>query len=216
MSDKYDETVRMVLENCPSALILHGKHPLQVARAATTGADLAAEFEAVFQDAVDVGVAVAHIPWDFVVEDVAGTTLVAASVQQDEQGIKLDTAQTMAALRDRNAVRQRHADYLRRQHTLSIANVVRGELQHGKKSIPICTGVGGDKATRVGFKDVPDRFEIEDEPAALAWAKANCPDAVKVKESVLVTPLFAHVKATGELPDGCKLVAGTKDVFYGV
>jgi phage host-nuclease inhibitor protein Gam len=66
---------------------------------------------------------------------------------------------------------------------------------------------------KAGFRKSPDKLEIEDEKATLAWAKEHKPEAVKVTESVLKTPLMEGFKATGELPDGVKFVEGV-DTFY--
>jgi len=66
---------------------------------------------------------------------------------------------------------------------------------------------------KAGFRKTPDKLEIADDKAALAWAKAHKPEAVKVTESVLKTPLMDNFKATGELPDGVKYIEGM-DVFY--
>jgi len=63
----------------------------------------------------------------------------------------------------------------------------------GKKvrSIKLLSGV-------VGFRKNPSSLAIVDKDAALEWAKANLPDAIKVVESVGVSPLKLHVEATGE------------------
>ncbi|MBP7561427.1 MAG: host-nuclease inhibitor Gam family protein [Armatimonadetes bacterium] len=51
---------------------------------------------------------------------------------------------------------------------------------------------------KLHFRKNPSSLKIEDMDAALEWAKANLPDAVKVVESVGVTPLKAYVEGTGE------------------
>ncbi|MFA5377241.1 MAG: host-nuclease inhibitor Gam family protein [Dehalococcoidia bacterium] len=84
---------------------------------------------------------------------------------------------------------------------------VEAAIDGGKKrSINLPFGIAG-------FRHTPDKLEIKDEAAALAWAKANKPEAVKVRESILKEPLADHIKTTGEIPDGCEPVPG-EDRFY--
>lgn len=78
-----------------------------------------------------------------------------------------------------------------------------------------------DKKTRsvkllngtIGFRHNPDKLEVEDELAALEWAKAQLPEAVCVKESLDKSIAKEHIKSTGEVPDGCTLIPGS-DAFY--
>lgn len=76
------------------------------------------------------------------------------------------------------------------------------------KSVKYLTG-------RAGQRTQPERLTLEDEKVALAWAKRACPEAVKVVESLLVTPLIERWKASGALPPGCK-VAPSYEKFYPV
>ena len=60
------------------------------------------------------------------------------------------------------------------------------------------------------LRTVAPTVSVTNEQDAIAWAEQNCPDAVKVKKSVLVTPVKAmfidgqHLKE--ELPDGFEFV----------
>ena len=54
---------------------------------------------------------------------------------------------------------------------------------------------------RVRFRKMPDNF-IYDDQAIITWAKKHLPEAVRVKEEPDKAAIKAHVKATGELPDG--------------
>lgn len=65
----------------------------------------------------------------------------------------------------------------------------------------------------VSFREVKPTIEILDEEKALDWARSNMPSAVKVKESLLITPLkeaFIGKDAndTVDLPDGFGIVEG--------
>ena len=66
--------------------------------------------------------------------------------------------------------------------------------QEQGKSISLPSG-------RVRFRKVPDKF-IYDDQAVIAWAKQHLPEAVRIKEELEKNTIKAHVKATGELPDG--------------
>jgi len=41
----------------------------------------------------------------------------------------------------------------------------------------------------LSFRKTPGSIKVIDEGLALEWAKANCPEAIRVNESVIVTPL---------------------------
>ena len=60
-------------------------------------------------------------------------------------------------------------------------------------------------AGRVGFRTKQDRLVIDDEAAAIAWAKNHCPGAVNTVERCGKRHLDEHFEATGELPDGARL-----------
>lgn len=66
-----------------------------------------------------------------------------------------------------------------------------------KKSISLPSGT-------VGFRSSADTVEVEDEEKALAWAETACPDAIKVKRSVLKTPIKALLAEGGVLTTGEK------------
>ena len=66
--------------------------------------------------------------------------------------------------------------------------------QEQGKSISLPSG-------RVRFRKVPDKF-IYDDQAIITWAKQHLPEAVRIKEEPDKAAIKAHVKATGELPDG--------------
>lgn len=74
----------------------------------------------------------------------------------------------------------------------------------------------GKKKTRAlphgefGNRWQPERIEIIDPVAAVAFAKAN---GLEIKESVNKTPLHDHVKKTGIIPDGVEVVPGWDKFF---
>lgn len=56
-----------------------------------------------------------------------------------------------------------------------------------------------------------DRVTVTDEEKLLAWCRVNCPDAVKVETSILVSKLPEHTVADGRMVD-----ARTGEVVPGV
>ena len=77
---------------------------------------------------------------------------------------------------------------------LHLENLLMPWAQEQGKSVSLPSG-------RVRFRKVPDKF-IYDDRAVIEWAKANLPEAVRIKEEPDKATIKAHVKATGELPDG--------------
>jgi phage host-nuclease inhibitor protein Gam len=57
------------------------------------------------------------------------------------------------------------------------------------------------------FRSVPGGPRLADPDAALAWARANKPELIEVKERVTITALRGWIEASGgELPDGVEIV----------
>jgi phage host-nuclease inhibitor protein Gam len=85
---------------------------------------------------------------------------------------------------------------------IEYANAHRAELVTGKKKSR--TFPGGT----VGWRESGGGLTVVDEAACLAWAKRqDAPELLRVKEEVVKAALKAHMTLTGEIPDGCELVA---------
>ena len=80
------------------------------------------------------------------------------------------------------------------------------ENNEGRRTLPLPDGT-------LGFRKKRPTIQIEDEDRVLDWCESNLPDAIRIKRSVLKTPLNEHLQETGELPPGCDLDAGG-DEFY--
>lgn len=65
----------------------------------------------------------------------------------------------------------------------------------------------------LGYRKAPDKLEVTDESAVIQWARRHMPDAVKVVESVLKTPIKDAVKRGLEVPPGCEYKAGGDEFF---
>jgi hypothetical protein len=78
--------------------------------------------------------------------------------------------------------------------------------QRGRKSIKLPAGT-------VGFRTEPTRLAVKDEPALLAWCKANLPDAIQTIQRVLKSSVKDHIGGTGEIPDGTEIAGGQQKFF---
>lgn len=102
----------------------------------------------------------------------------------------------------RKALAWRHAQPFRE----AVDTMLAQQRAQGDKRRSVETFFG-----RAGYRKAPQRLEVENPEQAITWATAHLPDALKV--DVSTSKLLAHVKATGELPDGCAVVGGG-DNFY--
>lgn len=66
---------------------------------------------------------------------------------------------------------------------------------------------------KAGLRTIADKMVVRDEQAVLEWARKNCPEAVKIVESLLITPLKKLLEDTGELAPGCEIHEGYEK-FY--
>jgi hypothetical protein len=100
---------------------------------------------------------------------------------------------------------QREEEFFQRRFGPSLEAWVTENL-HGRKTLRLPDGALGYRRRRM-------TLQIEDKEQLLEWCKSNLPDAVRVKEDVLKTPLNEHLKETGEVPPGCDIEPGG-DEFY--
>lgn len=108
------------------------------------------------------------------------------------------------AAREQKAAR-REEEFLLRRFGPSLQAWMQ-ENAKGKKTVRLLDGTVGVRRKRM-------TLHIEDRELLLDWCRRNLPDAVKVEEDILKTPLNEHLRETGEVPPGCDLGA-TGDEFY--
>lgn len=133
----------------------------------------------------------------------AALAAIEAEMRRNEEVAQRRIEMIRAWMEEQNAVLERRANFLR------------GLLEQAARAYPY---PGKAKSRKLphgtfGSRTVPPKLEIEDEMAALAFAKAQVPDAVRVRESVLVSELKAWWQSTGILPDGCRVVPA-EERFY--
>ena len=133
----------------------------------------------------------------------AALAAIEAEMRRNEEVAQRRIEMIRAWLEEQNAVLERRADFLR------------GLLEQAARAYPYPPRAKSRKLPHgtFGSRTVPPKLEIEDEMAALAFAKAQVPDAVRVRESVLVSELKAWWQSTGILPDGCRVVPA-EERFY--
>ncbi|HEX6938604.1 MAG TPA: host-nuclease inhibitor Gam family protein [Longimicrobiales bacterium] len=133
----------------------------------------------------------------------AALAAIEAEMRRNEEVAQRRIEMIRAWMEEQNAALQRRADFLRSL----LEQAARAYPYPGKaKSRKLPHGTFGSRT-------VPPKLEIEDEMAALAFAKAQVPDAVRVRESVLVSELKTWWQSTGILPDGCREVPA-EERFY--
>lgn len=83
---------------------------------------------------------------------------------------------------------KRHRDGMLYKYTPALEKIALENLPQGKKTWT-------SPFLKIAFRTNPARLKVEDEAKALEWAKERCPEAVKVKESFLVSLLPDDVEA---------------------
>lgn len=94
-----------------------------------------------------------------------------------------------------------------------------GQIEQRKRRALFMTGVltemarafpypKGSKTMKLGFgeigkKQIGGGLVVEDEAAAMAWARANLPEAIKKTEELLKTPIKQWIESTGTAVPGC-------------
>jgi hypothetical protein len=104
---------------------------------------------------------------------------------------------------------ERREQFLLHRFGAQLSDWTRHQLhqQYGKRrSIHLPSGV-------VGFRTEPARIVVTDERKLLDWCRGHLQSAVKVVESILKGEISAHLKETGECPEGAEL-AGGGEKFY--
>lgn len=141
-------------------------------------------------------------------------------------------SQLLAAIRSRQAERQRYQDAeakeierIRARYAIPLTRlaqrladletqlaIVAEGLEYGKKKSRV---VGNGT---VGFRTMPERVTVADGAALLAWATAHAPALIKTetKQSVPQAAVKDHLTSTGELPDGCDLVPSAQKLVYSL
>jgi hypothetical protein len=82
-----------------------------------------------------------------------------------------------------------------------------GEAGGRRRSVTFPAGVAG-------FRAVAARFVVDDEAAALTWAKRHTPHLVTVVERLSKSGLIEHIKQTGEIPDRGVRLEPARESFY--
>jgi len=180
--------------------------------AAQFALDFEARYGAIEEQAVDNGVALPRVPWHLVIIDKSSAALVVGAMQDCKS---MQAAIQAQADRMKAAV-ERYAACLHERHDNQLREFT-GQALDGKKvrSIELITG-HGDKPAVVGFRSVTGGLRIVDKDAAKVWAEENnLPEYItrKVVESPVADAYKEYYAETGEIPDGCEVVA-KHDKFF--
>lgn len=66
----------------------------------------------------------------------------------------------------------------------------------------------------IGYRREGGRLVIDNETSVLAWARQQCPAAVKTTETIVRSVLSEHLQTTGELPPAGAQMEPEHDKFY--
>lgn len=163
------------------------------------------EVEGEVEEVPDAGAALVPLPERFIVNDIGSANWVVRRVMEARA-----YSQAIKEWADIEATRARREEEFLLQHFgAGLQQVLSEEMERARgrrKSLKLPAGT-------IGLRSEPLRLRVEDEDAALAWAKEHLPEAVRVTERVSRTALGEHLAQTGEVPDGCTLQEPT-DRFY--
>jgi hypothetical protein len=148
----------------------------------------------------DAALVVAEVDERFHVRDAASASWVVRKVNE-ERAHRVRVQQWCDAELRRSEARERFLLF-RFERELEDWTRQQLALRHGnRRSIYF---PGGTVAIRIQ----PTSIVIADEPMLISWCETHLPSAIKVVRSLSKTELHAHVKRSGEIPDGAQLAGG--------
>jgi hypothetical protein len=114
-----------------------------------------------------------------------------------EAAIDAETAKMHAILANCTAIigkQSRRLDWLQRQYDAQLQDFAMSQLPRkadGTLKVKTWTCPYGT----VAFRTLLPKVAVESEDVALAWVRKNCPAAIKIKESILVSQLPEPIKS---------------------
>lgn len=151
---------------------------------------------------VETGEVLGHESPTFAVTDQASAEWVLARFLDADA----DIAKAEAIVRNAQAILKRAKSRrasLEGRFLPELAEYAKQNLPKGGKTFSTMYGA-------VSFRATPAKVRVVDEEAALAWARANAPEAVKVEESILVSKLPKDL--VEEAPQGFEVVEAGESV----
>jgi hypothetical protein len=140
------------------------------------------------------GEIVRHISQPFAVVDRNSAEWVMERLMEADAAIYGDLARLAAVtehIQSRIKEQSRRRDWLRARFASELEQYAAGQLC-GQKARTLVLDHG-----KIAFRKTPGSTTVTDMTAAVEWAKQNAPDALKITETVLVTPL----KGRDDLPE---------------
>lgn len=122
-----------------------------------------------------------------------------ALIVADEMKLRAISDNIQRRIRDQRA----RLEWLQRRFGADLEQLARRELD-GAKTRTLILDHG-----KLSFRRSAGSIKVADPGQALEWARVHAPEAIKVAESVLVTPL----KGRADLPAGVFEVTGPEDRF---
>lgn len=95
------------------------------------------------------------------------------------------------------------------QHALNyLLQVRQTELDSGTKEDKLTKTIKLPSGAQLRARQLRDKFNIEDEQAAITWAEQNNSPILVIKKTISKTEVARTVKTTGEIPDGITIEPG--------
>jgi hypothetical protein len=152
-------------------------------------------------DSYDVFTAEAPAP--FVVDDEAKANFVVKKIVQSREYVQRVKRWAAKEIRRSEQDEERLLFLFGRQLEIWASSRLDGR----RKSINLPGG-------RIGFRRKPMKLVVVDEEAVKAWARENCPSAIKTVERLMKAAINEHFVATGEVPPTGIRVENERNAFY--
>lgn len=138
-----------------------------------------------------------------------------------ESELRAKQLQLEAVIENCRKMVKRHEDriaWLKRKHEANARYIAYSMLPR-KKDGTFATKTFTCPWGNVAFRESKPTIAIENETRALEWCLENMPSAIKVKESILITPLKERFlgkdnSLSGQLPPGFEYVEGAQTATF--
>ena len=132
-----------------------------------------------------------------------------AEYQQAVAAAKRQMDKIQAWLADAKSKRDDRVGFFEMHAVNYLQRVRQDELERGVKPEKLTKSIKLSSGGRVQSRQLQDTFNVEDEAAAIEWARANdAEQLLNIKTSIAKRELAKFVKTEGALPDGVTVEPG--------
>lgn len=131
-----------------------------------------------------------------------------ADLAQKEQAAKLQIQRIQAWLDNERTKAADDANFFEGHAVNYLLQVRQSELDKGTKPDKLTKTIKLPGGAELRARQLPDKFNVDDENAAIKWAEANESPILVIKKTISKTEVARTVKTTGEMPDGITIEPG--------